>query len=86
MMQLELISRLCGTPCPAVWPTVVKLPQWHTLRPKKTYRRRVREEFSFMPSAALDLLDKMLELDPDRRITAEEGLKSTWLKTVAPDK
>ena len=86
MMQLELISRLCGTPCPAVWPTVVKLPQWHTLRPKKTYRRRVREEFSFMPPAALDLLDKMLELDPDRRITAEEGLKSTWLKTVAPDK
>jgi len=86
MMQLELISRLCGTPCPAVWPTVVKLPQWHTLRPKKTYRRRVREEFSFMPPSALDLLDKMLELDPDRRITAEEGLKSTWLKTVAPDK
>ena len=86
MMQLELISRLCGTPCPAVWPTVVKLPQWHTLRPKKTYRRRVRDEFAFMPSAALDLLDKMLELDPDRRITAEEGLKSPWLKSVAPEK
>jgi cyclin-dependent kinase 12/13 len=39
-----------------------------------------------MPSAALDLLDKMLELDPDRRITAEEGLKSPWLKSVAPEK
>lgn len=86
MMQLELISRLCGTPCPAVWPTVVKLPQWHTLRPKKTYRRRVRDEFAFMPSAALELLDKMLELDPDKRITAEDGLKSPWLKAVAPEK
>ncbi|XP_046436885.1 cyclin-dependent kinase 12-like isoform X4 [Daphnia pulex] len=85
MMQLELISRLCGTPCPAVWPSVVKLPQWHTLRPKKTYRRRVRDEFAFMPPAALDLLDKMLELDPDKRITADEGLKSPWLKAVAPE-
>lgn len=86
MMQLELISRLCGTPCPAVWPSVVKLPQWHTLRPKKTYRRRLREEFAFMPVPALDLLDKMLELDPDKRITAEDGLKSPWLRGVTPDR
>lgn len=86
MMQLELISRLCGTPCPAVWPSVVKLPQWHTVRPKKTYRRRLREEFSFMPIPALDLLDKMLELDPDKRITAEDGLKSPWLRGVTPER
>ncbi|GFS66168.1 cyclin-dependent kinase 13 [Nephila pilipes] len=86
MAQLESISRICGTPCPAVWPKVIQLPHWHTFKPKKQYRRRLREEFAFMPSPALDLLDKMLELDPERRITAENSLECLWLKDIHPDR
>nr|XP_018914183.1 PREDICTED: cyclin-dependent kinase 12-like [Bemisia tabaci] len=84
MMLLDIISRLCGTPTPAVWPSVIKLPLWHMLKPKKIHMRRLKEEFSFMPSSALDLLDKMLEIDPEHRFSVDQCLKSTWLKDVDP--
>lgn len=83
---MELISRLCGSPTPAVWPNVIKLPHFNTLQPKKQYRRRLREEFGFMPDSALDLLDKTLTLDPEKRITADDALKSNWLKNIEPEK
>jgi len=37
-----------------------------------------------LPAPALDLLDKMLELDPVRRISARAALDCPWLRNMSP--
>eukprot|EP00118_Oscarella_pearsei_P029116 m.3693 g.3693 ORF g.3693 m.3693 type:complete len:946 (+) comp9713_c0_seq1:130-2967(+) len=79
LIQLEMISRVCGTPSPSVWPDVVRLPHFGVVQPKKIYRRRLKEEFIFLPNDALDLLDKLLVLDPSKRLTADQALEHPFL-------
>ena len=85
LTQLETIYKLCGTPNTLNWPSVVNLPFWSSLKHKKYYRRRLREEFSFLPRPALDLLDRMLTLNPSKRISTSDALKSEWLANINPD-
>lgn len=97
LIQLDLISKLCGSPTPDVWVGVEQLPNYSTMRPKRIYPRAIRDNFSMLviflicllcfyfstiPNAALDLLDKMLVLDPTKRPTATEALRHYWIKNV----
>jgi cyclin-dependent kinase 12/13 len=57
------------------------------VKPKKSYRRRIREEYgAFLPERALDLMDRMLTLDPEKRCSADESLSSPWLRNLNVDR
>jgi len=82
---LEIISRTCGSPCPAVWPDVINLPLFHSVKLKKQHRRKLKDEYSILPADALDLLDQMLTLDPSKRITCADALKHVFLRDTSPE-
>ncbi|QQP37385.1 Uncharacterized protein FKW44_017628, partial [Caligus rogercresseyi] len=84
LIQLANISKLCGTPSPANWPNVTHLPRFTSFKPKKVHKRRLREEFAFLPPAALDLFDSMLTLDPSQRVSAGQALRGEWLRNLDP--
>jgi cyclin-dependent kinase 12/13 len=72
--QLELIVRTCGTPDERNWPGVTKLEGYKLLQGLMGHKNRLPEVFSKFEPRALDLLAKMLALNPAQRPTASEAL------------
>lgn len=74
--QLELIQNMCGSITTEVWPEVEKLELFTKTQLKPDLKRRIKERLgSYIKDAnALDLLDKLLTLDPKKRADSDEAL------------
>ncbi len=87
--QLTLISQLCGSIIPEVWPGVDKLPLYDRLELPKGLKRRVKERLGayVKDPEAVNLIDNLLCLDPSKRFDADSALngKFMWVDPAPVD-
>lgn len=81
--QLMLIVQLCGAITPEVWPTVEMLDLYNKTELPKGSKRRVKERLKHYVKDpyACDLIDKLLWLDPSKRIDADAALNHDFFWT-----
>ncbi|KAL5233948.1 hypothetical protein ACI65C_001358 [Semiaphis heraclei] len=81
--QLALISKLCGSITPEVWPKVESLELYNKLELVKGQKRKVKERLTphVCDPLGCDLLDKLLVLDPAKRFDADSALNHDFFWT-----
>lgn len=81
--QLLSIFRVLGTPTADTWPQVIELKDWHAYPQWRSQEleNAVRGLHSLGPHG-LELVKKMLQLAPDKRISAIDALKSPYFDDV----
>ncbi|KAK4790566.1 hypothetical protein SAY86_017870 [Trapa natans] len=79
--QLNKIFELCGAPDEINWPGVSKIPWYNNFKPTRPMKRRLREVFRHFDRHALELLERMLTLDPSQRISAKDALDAEYFWT-----
>jgi cyclin-dependent kinase 9 len=81
--QLTLIAQLCGAICPEVWPGVEQLDLYTKMEIPKMPKRRVKERLRpyVKDQWAVDLLDRLLTLNPAARIDSDTALNHDFFWT-----
>eukprot|EP00543_Licmophora_paradoxa_P009201 CAMPEP_0202467384 /NCGR_PEP_ID=MMETSP1360-20130828/71786_1 /ASSEMBLY_ACC=CAM_ASM_000848 /TAXON_ID=515479 /ORGANISM="Licmophora paradoxa, Strain CCMP2313" /LENGTH=306 /DNA_ID=CAMNT_0049091905 /DNA_START=31 /DNA_END=951 /DNA_ORIENTATION=- len=78
--QLDRIFRLLGTPTPQDYPGILELPDYSpgSLPPYPPKRGGLAALVPTLSPEGIDLLQRMLQYDPARRITAQEALEHSF--------
>jgi cyclin-dependent kinase len=82
--QLKVIFKIIGTPTPEAWPGMEKLPKYGAEEYKLYPRPKdLSAQVPGMPPAGVDLLGRMLEADPSKRISAAEALSHPFFADLS---
>lgn len=78
--QLELICQALGTPTEENWPGVTSLPGYHEagVHVKERGTDFFMNTFIAAGESGVELLMKMIRLDPRKRCSAREALNANW--------
>ncbi|CAF4540233.1 unnamed protein product [Rotaria sp. Silwood2] len=84
--QLQLIASLCGSIEPSVWPDVDLLPLYNKMKLLEGERRKVYDRLKpyIQEPLALNLIDRLLILDPKQRIDADNAFDSDFFYSDPP--
>lgn len=79
--QIVRIFRIMGTPTERTWPGITQLPEY-----KPTFQmyatQDLRNILQAIDPTGIDLLQRMLQLRPELRISAAEALQHPWFNDI----
>jgi len=82
--QLLQIFKVMGTPTEKEWPTIKEMPDYKDGLPVYPLRK-LTDVVPGLDADGYDLLSKMLQYDPNQRITAQKAMQHPYLEAVAKD-